>query len=116
MKTIIAILFLLFTFSSQAQHADSMALNAIRTNLEIVSDFIDKKDTSLKKISESINFLNELTGIYNEFYGKYYGQFKPTSNDLKAWTSWMEMNKEYVRWDKELRAVMLFKRVKAPQP
>ena len=115
MKTIIAVLFFFFTCSAQAQQPDSMALIAIRNNLDIVSNFIDKKDTSLKKISESINFLNELTGIYNEFYGKYYGQFKPTPNDLKAWTSWTEMNKAYVRWDKELKAVMLFKRVRVPE-
>ena len=115
MKTIIPLLFLFFASSLNAQQADSIALRAIQNNLSTVSNFLDKKDTSLKKISESINFLNELTGIYNEFYGKYYGQFKPTSNDLKAWSGWLEMNKAYVRWDKELKAVMLFKRVKVPE-
>ena len=115
MKTIFSILLLFFASHSNAQQADSSALSAIQNNLSTVANFLDKKDTSLKKISESINFLNELTGIYNEFYGKYYGQFKPTTNDLKAWHQWLEMNKAYVRWDKELRAVMLFKRVKVPE-
>lgn len=114
MKTIISALLLFFACHSKAQQADSSALSAIQNNLITVTNFLDKKDTSLKKISESILFLNELTGIYNEFYGKYYGQFKPTANDLKAWTQWLEMNKAYVRWDKELKAVMLFKRVKVP--
>ena len=111
MKTLITILFLVTASYSQAQQQDSLALVAIRNNLNIVSDFIEKKDTSLKKISEAIGFLNELTGIYNEFHGKYYGQFKPTAGDLKAWTTWVEMNKGYLRWDKEMNAVMLFKRV-----
>jgi hypothetical protein len=113
MKTLISFLFLsLFSYKLYAQQPDSLALKAIQLNLNTVSHFIDKKDTSLKKIREAIGFLNELTGIYNEFYGKYYGQFKPTDNDLKAWTRWMEMNKAYLRWDKELKAVMLFKRVR----
>ena len=95
MKTILPLLFLFFASNLKAQQADSIALRAIQNNLSTVSNFLDKKDTSLKKISESILFLNELTGIYNEFYGKYYGQFKPTSNDLKAWTSW-HLRKQWI--------------------
>lgn len=108
--TIFLILFLLAS-AARSQSGDSTAQKVIRANLDVVSNFINKKDTSLKKISEAIHFLNELTGISNEFFGKYYGQFKPTLKDHSAWTAWMETNKAYVLWDKETRSVMLFKRV-----
>ena len=114
MKTFILILALMPFKSTSAQQGDSLAIQALYQNLNTVSNFLDKKDTSLKKISEAIDFLNEITGIYNEFHGKYYGQFKPTSQDLKSWLHWVEMNKASLRWDKELKAVMLFKRVLVP--
>ena len=114
MKTITAILVLIiFSCPANAQKADSIAQKVIRLNLEVVSNFIDKKDTSLQKISEAISFMNEITGINNEFHGKYYGQFKPTASDLKTWTAWIETNKDYLVWDKESRSIMLYKRVKA---
>jgi hypothetical protein len=110
MKTLLTLILVLFLFNtSKAQ--DSTALTAIQSNLAVVNNFLEKRDTSLKKISEAISFLNELTGIYNEFHGKYYGQFKPTKKDVELWAAWMEMNKAYVQWDKELKSVLLFKRV-----
>jgi hypothetical protein len=110
MKTLLSLCFsFIFFLTTRAQ--DSVALKAIQNNLDAVNHFIEKQDTSLKKVSEAINFLNELTGIYNEFHGKYYGQFKPTKRDVELWTAWIEMNKAYVQWDKALKAVLLFKRV-----
>ena len=112
MKTITFVLLsVLYLSTARSQPKDTTAVAVIRANLDVVAGFLNKKDTSLKRISEAIYFLNDLTGISNEFYGKYYGQFKPTIKDHSAWTAWLEANKAYVQWDKETRSVMLFKRV-----
>jgi hypothetical protein len=113
MKTIILSgLFIFFAIKSQAQRSDTTALQVVNANLRAVSNFLDKKDTSLQKISDAIQFLNELTGIPSENYGKYYGQFRPTPADLKAWKAWVDLNGLNLFWDKEVKSVLLYKKVK----
>jgi hypothetical protein len=114
MKNLLFILLLLLGNTQlNAQKTDSIAAKVVEANLTVITDYLEKKAPSLQKISDATAYLTELTGIPSESDGKYYGQFKPTANDLKAWTTWYQRNKEYLFWDKELQSVILYKAVKA---
>lgn len=114
MKNILFILVLLLGSTQiNAQKADSLAAKVVEANLNVITNYLDQKEKSLQKISDATTYFTELTGIPSESDGKYYGQFKPTANDLKAWTTWYQRNKEYLFWDKELQSVILYKAIKA---
>src|SRR3954463_608430 len=106
--------FLLFIvcIHASAQQADSTVTKVVQSNLKVISNYLDKKDSSLQKISEAIAFFTELTGVASESAGKYYGQFHPTRNDLNAWSAWYELNKDWLIWDKEIRSIILYKKIK----
>lgn len=113
MKTPIILLFLMLGMSSAyGQTGDSTAIRVVKARLQLVNDFLTKKETSLQKISEATTFLTDLTGISSESAGTYYGQFKPTQHDLQVWTSWLELNKDYIIWDEQIRTIILYKKVK----
>jgi hypothetical protein len=113
MKTVCCLLFCFFSFNAlQAQQSDTAVSRVFGSNLKVISDYLGKKETSLAKISDAIVFFTDLTGIASESDGKYYGQFHPTQRDLNAWTAWYFLNKDYIMWDKEIKTVVLYKKVK----
>lgn len=112
MKILFCFFWLLFGGGALAQQQDSTVSKVVRSNLTVISNYLDKKDSSLQKISEAIRFFTELTGVASESAGKYYGQFHPTRNDLNAWTSWYELNKDWLVWDREIKSVILYKKIK----
>ena len=113
MKTMFCVLFIFLGFNDvRAQKIDSVVIKVVEANLNVINEYLNKKETSLQKISDAIIFFTELTGIASESDGNYYGQFHPTKNDLKAWASWYHLNKENLFWDKELKSVILYKKVK----
>ena len=112
MKTLFCFLFILSLGPLKAQKIDSSVIKIVESNFKAISQYLDKTDTSLKKISDAIYFFTDLTGIASESSANYYGQFHPTKNDLKAWTSWYHLNNEYLMWDKEIKVIILYKKVK----
>jgi hypothetical protein len=114
MKTLFALLFIFSCLGRvYAQKTDTAAVRIVQAHLKIVADYLDQKEKSLQKISDAIILLTDLTGIRSESDGNYYAQFHPTRNDLKAWTSWLDFNKDYLFWDKEIGSLVLYKKVKA---
>ena len=113
MKTLFSFLLIFFGFTHlEAQKIDSSVVKIFESNFKVITRYLDKTDTSLKKISDAIYFFTDLTGIASESSGTYYGQFRPTKNDLKAWTSWYHLNNDYLMWDKEIKVIILYKKVK----
>jgi hypothetical protein len=113
MKTLFCLLFIFFGFKQAgAQQVDSAVLKVVDANFKVISEYLNKKETSLQKISDAIIFFTDLTGIQSESDGKYYGQFHPTKNDLNAWTAWYTFNKAYLFWDKDIKSILLYKKVK----
>lgn len=113
MKTLFSLMLACASFQGlQAQQVDSAALKIAEANLKVIGDYLDKKDSSLQKISNAVSFFTDLTGIASEAEGTYYGQYHPTRNDWKAWKSWIRRNREYIQWDKEVQSVVLFKKVR----
>jgi len=116
MKKIILLLLLLpLLQQGNAQAKDSTAARIIEAQLKVISNYLDKKETSLQKISEAVDFLTQVSGVASELEGSYYAQYHPTAADLKAWTSWYKHSEEYLFWDKEQRAVVLYRKAKAVQ-
>jgi hypothetical protein len=107
-----SLLLLLSCSFASAQQQDSTVARVVQSNLKVISSYLDRKDSSLQKISEAIAFFTELTGVASESAGKYYGQFHPTPNDLKAWSAWYELNKDWLIWDREIKSIVLYKKIK----
>ena len=95
-----------------ANPPDSTVAKLIDANLQVLTNYLDKKDNSLQKVSEAVSFFTELTGIASEADGTYYGQFHPSARDLDAWKRWFLLNKDYLFWDKEIQSVILYKKIK----
>lgn len=117
MKNILfLILCMAFMHTGKTQQVDSVVARVTEANLKVVSDYIDGKEKTLQKISAAVTFFTDLTGIQSEAHGTYYGQFRPTANDLVAWSRWYDVNKEFLVWDRELRSVILYKKIKPELP
>lgn len=112
MKTFLILLMCTMSRQSGAQSTDSTIERIVNVNLRIISDYLDKKENSLQKISDAVNFFTDLTGMVSENKEAYYGQFHPTVKDLEAWRKWYQYNKDYLLWDKEIKSVVLYKKVK----
>ena len=113
MKTIFCLLFIFAGFKQiSAQKADTAAFKIVEANIKVVNEYLNKRETSLQKISDAIIFFTDLTGIPSESDGKYYSQFHPTKTDLKAWSTWYHLNKEYIFWDKEIKVIVLYRKIK----
>jgi hypothetical protein len=116
MKKFILLLFLLpFLQRSHAQAKDTAAARIIEARLKVISDYLDKKETNLQKISDAVYFLTQVSGVASELEGSYYGQYHPTAADLKAWTGWYKHSGEYLFWDKEAGAVVLYRKAKVEE-
>ena len=100
------------SLQSEAQAIDSTVERIVDVNLNVISNYLDKKENSLQKISDAVNFFTDLTGIVSENKEVYYGQFHPTVKDLEAWRKWYQYNKDYLFWDREIKSVLLYKKVK----
>jgi len=98
-----------------AQAKDTAAARIIEAHLNVISNYLDKKETSLQKISDAVYFLTQVSGVASEAEGSYYGQYHPTAADLKAWTSWYKHSEEYLFWDKDQGAVVLYRKAKVVQ-
>lgn len=114
MKTIFSLAISILSLNLAAQPADSTVAKLVGANLQVISNYLDKKEHSLQKISETVSFFTELTGITSEADGTYYGQYHPTARDLDAWRRWFLLNKDYLFWDKEIKSIILYKKVKPP--
>ena len=112
MKTVLLALICMASFNTNAQSSDSVVTSLIEAKIQVISDYLDKKEHSLQKISEAVAFLTELTGIASEADGKYYGQYHPTVKDKEAWANWVLLNKQYLFWDKEIKSIILYKKIK----
>jgi hypothetical protein len=112
MKTFFVFTVCMTSLHLKAQPGDSTVAKLVASNFQVISNFLNKKENSLQKISETVSFFTELTGIASEADGTYYGQYHPTAKDLDAWIKWFVLNKDYLFWDKELKSIILYKKVK----
>jgi hypothetical protein len=112
MKTIFILITCILSLHIKAQPTDSTVEKLIGVNLQVIGNYLDKKENSLKKISDAVSFFTELTGIPSDANGTYYGQYHPTARDLEAWTKWFSMNKDFLFWDNEIKSIILYKKVK----
>ena len=112
MKTLFILIMCALSLQSEAQAIDSTVERIVDVNLNVISNYLDKKENSLQKISDAVNFFTDLTGIVSENKEVYYGQFHPTVKDLEAWRKWYQYNKDYLFWDREIKSVLLYKKVK----
>jgi len=112
MKTFFSLVICAMSLQTVAQATDSTVERVVNVNLSVISNYLDKKENSLQKISDAVNFFTDLTGIVSENNEVYYGQFHPTVKDLEAWRKWCQHNKDYLLWDREIKSVVLYKKVK----
>jgi hypothetical protein len=112
MKTTFVLAFCILSLKILAQPPDSTVTKLVDANLQVVKNYLDKKEKSLQKISEAVSFFTDLTGIASEADGSYYGQFHPSASDLDAWKKWFLLNKDYLFWDKEIQSIILYKKIK----
>src|SRR5688572_22849686 len=102
----LVVLFILFalTFScsifSQGT-IDSPAVVIFEKCLLVIKKHVDGKESNSDKISKTINFLTDLTGIGSESDGNFAGQFNPTNDDYIRWSQWLALNREFIHLDKK---------------
>lgn len=112
MKTFFVLTICMISLHLGAQPSDTTVAKLVESHLQVISNYLDKKENALQMISETVNFFTELTGIASEADGTYYGQYHPTAKDLEAWRRWFLLNKDYLFWDKELKSIILYKKVR----
>jgi hypothetical protein len=49
----------------------------------------------------------DITGIQSESDGDYIGRYKPTLNDYKRWSDWLEKNRDRLYWDDKNQTVIV---------
>lgn len=116
MKTVFLLLIAMASIKVSAQSIDSIAVKMVEANAQVISNYLNKKESSLQKIADAVAFFTELTGISSEADGTYYGQYHPTVKDLEAWNKWLLLNRQYLFWDKEIKYIILYKKVRSSLP
>jgi acyl-homoserine lactone acylase PvdQ len=61
-----------------------------------------KSHQNLGDVSQSIDFLEEVTGITSHSDGNYFGRFDPTEED---YTNWFKNNYSRLYWDEKEQKV-----------
>ena len=106
------LLFLFFVLShfscknTEAQEND-MAKKHVESRLDIVKEFLTKGSSEGLELNEAIDFLEELTNITSySINEEYVGAIKiPNQYNLNDWTSWYELNKSKLAWNKTSQSV-----------
>jgi hypothetical protein len=96
-----------------SQVIDSSAYYYFKSKLDIIDSCISGKKMELINVSNTISFLSAFTGVSSESNGNSAGQMSPIAEDHKRWSIWLEINKEYIFFDKVRRKIMIKKEMLA---
>ncbi len=81
---------------------DKKACDIYNNNLALVKDGIEgKKGVDFRRVSDALDFFENLTGVKSTANVNYVGRFKPGKDDYRNWAAWYEKNKNRLYLDEK---------------
>ncbi len=103
------LLFSVVSCGDDFTQSNKRAQEIMEAQLSKVEYYLNQNPDSMRFVCDPnvVSFLVNTTKIESESDGTTFGQFLPTENDFRRWTTWYKENRNRIFWDEKEQKVIL---------